>query len=133
MLDGGEVRGMASARVCSGRRSPRISGTMLGLRFSAAAMQLDPILLASSAAMDLDIFFCLCPTRTQALVPLIPPPQVERIFRQSAEFCSEHETWKLNVAHTYFMQVRLIWNRASSSRLRSVTASQYKASSQRAS
>uniref|UniRef100_A0A7R9V8U6 Tetratricopeptide repeat protein 30 n=1 Tax=Chlamydomonas euryale TaxID=1486919 RepID=A0A7R9V8U6_9CHLO len=30
--------------------------------------------------------------------------QVERIFRQSAEFCSEHETWKLNVAHTYFMQ-----------------------------
>lgn len=30
--------------------------------------------------------------------------QVERIFRQSAEFCSEHEVWKLNVAHTYFMQ-----------------------------
>ncbi|KAG1657935.1 hypothetical protein FOA52_003014 [Chlamydomonas sp. UWO 241] len=30
--------------------------------------------------------------------------QVERIFKQSAEFCSEHETWKLNVAHTYFMQ-----------------------------
>lgn len=31
---------------------------------------------------------------------------VEKIFRQSAEFCSEHETWKLNVAHTFFMQVR---------------------------
>ena len=31
--------------------------------------------------------------------------QVERIFRQSAEFASEHETWKLNVAHTFFMQV----------------------------
>ena len=30
--------------------------------------------------------------------------QVERIFRQSAEFCSEHEMWKLNVAHTFFMQ-----------------------------
>jgi tetratricopeptide repeat protein 30 len=30
---------------------------------------------------------------------------VERIFRQSAEFCSEHDTWKLNVAHNYFMQV----------------------------
>ena len=29
---------------------------------------------------------------------------VERIFRQSAEFCSEHDVWKLNVAHTYFMQ-----------------------------
>lgn len=29
---------------------------------------------------------------------------VERIFRQSAEFCSEHDTWKLNVAHTFFMQ-----------------------------
>eukprot|EP00967_Tisochrysis_lutea_P012502 scaffold14039_cov37-Tisochrysis_lutea.AAC.2 len=26
-------------------------------------------------------------------------PMVEKIFRQSAEFCSEHETWKLNVAH----------------------------------
>merc|ERR1711865_173063 len=31
-------------------------------------------------------------------------PQVERLFRQSAEFCSEHETWKLNVAHVFFMQ-----------------------------
>eukprot|EP01064_Diplonema_japonicum_P029697 TRINITY_DN4868_c1_g2_i1.p1 TRINITY_DN4868_c1_g2~~TRINITY_DN4868_c1_g2_i1.p1 ORF type:complete len:674 (+),score=152.41 TRINITY_DN4868_c1_g2_i1:54-2075(+) len=29
---------------------------------------------------------------------------VERIFRQSAEFCSEHEVWKLNVAHVFFMQ-----------------------------
>lgn len=29
---------------------------------------------------------------------------VEKIFRQSAEFCSEHEVWKLNVAHTFFMQ-----------------------------
>ena len=29
---------------------------------------------------------------------------VEKIFRQSAEFCSEHETWKLNVAHMFFMQ-----------------------------
>jgi len=29
---------------------------------------------------------------------------VEKIFRQSAEFCSEHETWKLNVAHVFFMQ-----------------------------
>lgn len=31
--------------------------------------------------------------------------QVERIFRQSSEFCSEHDVWKLNVAHTFFMQV----------------------------
>jgi len=31
-------------------------------------------------------------------------PMVERIFRQSAEFCSEHEIWKLNVAHVFFMQ-----------------------------
>jgi tetratricopeptide repeat protein 30 len=31
-------------------------------------------------------------------------PMVERIFRQSAEFCSEHEAWKLNVAHVFFMQ-----------------------------
>ena len=30
--------------------------------------------------------------------------QVERLFRQSAEFCSEHEVWKLNVAHVFFMQ-----------------------------
>mmetsp|Transcript_60002 Transcript_60002/g.135303 ORF Transcript_60002/g.135303 Transcript_60002/m.135303 type:complete len:647 (-) Transcript_60002:151-2091(-) len=29
---------------------------------------------------------------------------VERIFRQSAEFCSEDESWKLNVAHIFFMQ-----------------------------
>ena len=31
-------------------------------------------------------------------------PMVEKIFRQYAEFCSEHEIWKLNVAHTFFMQ-----------------------------
>lgn len=30
--------------------------------------------------------------------------QVERIFKQSAEFCSEHDVWRLNVAHTLFMQ-----------------------------
>ena len=30
--------------------------------------------------------------------------QVERILKQSAEFCGEHETWRLNMAHTYFMQ-----------------------------
>uniref|UniRef100_A0A7S0YW97 Tetratricopeptide repeat protein 30 n=1 Tax=Polytomella parva TaxID=51329 RepID=A0A7S0YW97_9CHLO len=29
---------------------------------------------------------------------------VEKVFRQSAEFCSEHEVWKLNVAHTFYMQ-----------------------------
>eukprot|EP00898_Chlorokybus_atmophyticus_P007129 jgi/Chlat1/7417/Chrsp6S07489 len=29
---------------------------------------------------------------------------VERVFRQSSEFCSEHEVWKLNVAHTLFMR-----------------------------
>mmetsp|Transcript_1766 Transcript_1766/g.3945 ORF Transcript_1766/g.3945 Transcript_1766/m.3945 type:complete len:648 (-) Transcript_1766:178-2121(-) len=29
---------------------------------------------------------------------------VEKIFRQSAEFCSEDESWKLNVAHIFFMQ-----------------------------
>lgn len=26
------------------------------------------------------------------------------LFRESAEFASEHATWKLNVAHTFFMQ-----------------------------
>lgn len=34
--------------------------------------------------------------------------QVERIFRRSSEFCSENDTWKLNVAHTLFMQVNLM-------------------------
>jgi tetratricopeptide repeat protein 30 len=28
----------------------------------------------------------------------------ERVFKQSAEFCLEHPVWKLNLAHTYFMQ-----------------------------
>jgi tetratricopeptide repeat protein 30 len=28
----------------------------------------------------------------------------ERVFKQSAEFCSDHEAWKLNVAHVFFMQ-----------------------------
>nr|XP_003700209.1 PREDICTED: tetratricopeptide repeat protein 30A isoform X4 [Megachile rotundata] len=30
--------------------------------------------------------------------------QVEKIFRKSVEFCNEHDIWKLNVAHTLFMQ-----------------------------
>ncbi|CAJ0946434.1 unnamed protein product, partial [Mesorhabditis belari] len=30
--------------------------------------------------------------------------QVEKIFRKSVEFASEHDVWKLNVAHTLFMQ-----------------------------
>ena len=29
---------------------------------------------------------------------------VEKLFFQAAEFCSEHEVWKLNVAHVFFMQ-----------------------------
>lgn len=29
---------------------------------------------------------------------------VEKILRKSAEFCSENETWKLNLAHVLFMQ-----------------------------
>ncbi|KAF8056228.1 ttc30a [Scenedesmus sp. PABB004] len=31
---------------------------------------------------------------------------LEALLRQSAEFCSEHDAWKLNVAHTAFMQAR---------------------------
>lgn len=29
---------------------------------------------------------------------------VEKLFRSSAEFCADHETWKLNVAHVFFVQ-----------------------------
>ena len=29
---------------------------------------------------------------------------VEKLFRQNVEFCGDHETWKLNVAHIFFMQ-----------------------------
>ena len=29
---------------------------------------------------------------------------VEKVFRKSMEYCSENETWKLNVAHVLFMQ-----------------------------
>eukprot|EP00758_Cryptobia_borreli_P014849 Tbor_TRINITY_DN5966_c3_g1::TRINITY_DN5966_c3_g1_i1::g.18348::m.18348/K19683/TTC30, DYF1; tetratricopeptide repeat protein 30 len=31
-------------------------------------------------------------------------PMVEKLFRSCSEFCSEHESWKLNVAHAFFMQ-----------------------------
>ncbi|CAE7530322.1 ttc30a [Symbiodinium sp. KB8] len=30
--------------------------------------------------------------------------QVEKIFKQSMEFCQQHDVWRLNVAHTFFMQ-----------------------------
>merc|ERR1719376_1462696 len=29
---------------------------------------------------------------------------VEQVFRKSVEFCNEHDTWRLNVAHVLFMQ-----------------------------
>lgn len=29
---------------------------------------------------------------------------VEKLFRRSAEFCGDHDIWKLNVAHVFFMQ-----------------------------
>eukprot|EP00331_Platyophrya_macrostoma_P015029 CAMPEP_0176475864 /NCGR_PEP_ID=MMETSP0127-20121128/43835_1 /TAXON_ID=938130 /ORGANISM="Platyophrya macrostoma, Strain WH" /LENGTH=619 /DNA_ID=CAMNT_0017871491 /DNA_START=108 /DNA_END=1967 /DNA_ORIENTATION=+ len=29
---------------------------------------------------------------------------VEKLFRQSAEYCADHETWRLNVAHVLYMQ-----------------------------
>ena len=29
---------------------------------------------------------------------------VEKIFRKSVEFCSENDTWKINVGHVLFMQ-----------------------------
>lgn len=32
--------------------------------------------------------------------------QVEKLFRQSAELCGDADVWRLNVAHTLFMQVR---------------------------
>jgi tetratricopeptide repeat protein 30 len=31
---------------------------------------------------------------------------VEKLFRQSAEFCADHDTWKLNVAHVFFVLER---------------------------
>lgn len=31
-------------------------------------------------------------------------PMVEKILMQSYEFCNDHEVWKLNMAHTYFME-----------------------------
>jgi tetratricopeptide repeat protein 30 len=31
-------------------------------------------------------------------------PQIERLFRLSAEFCRGNDVWKLNLAHTLFMQ-----------------------------
>jgi tetratricopeptide repeat protein 30 len=31
-------------------------------------------------------------------------PAIEKIFRKSVEFCSDHDIWRLNVAHVLFMQ-----------------------------
>lgn len=31
-------------------------------------------------------------------------PMVEKILLQSAEFCTDHDVWKLNLAHACFMQ-----------------------------
>jgi hypothetical protein len=62
--------------------------SLLQLRLSLTLSPL-PSSLFSSSALPLS---------------LCPPTQVEKIFKQSAEFCSEHEVWKLNVAHVFFMQ-----------------------------
>jgi tetratricopeptide repeat protein 30 len=29
---------------------------------------------------------------------------VEKLFKQAVEYCMDHDVWKLNVAHTFYMQ-----------------------------
>ena len=37
-------------------------------------------------------------------------PMVEKIFKQSAEFCSDQDVWQLNVAHVLFREEK--WEEA---------------------
>lgn len=30
--------------------------------------------------------------------------QVEKLFRQTLDYCNDHDVWRLNVAHVFFMQ-----------------------------
>lgn len=66
----------------------------------------------------IDEYWVLCKLVLQKYVPVLMAMakiwwdkedyvQVERIFHQSADLCSDHDLWKLNIAHTFFMQVSL--------------------------
>ena len=57
-------------------------------------------------SIPLSVTHTIAHTLTQ-LQPRPPPtPTTVTLYlnTQSAEFCSEHDTWKLNVAHVFFMQ-----------------------------
>ncbi len=30
--------------------------------------------------------------------------KIESLFRTSSEYCADHDTWRLNVAHVFFVQ-----------------------------
>jgi len=51
----------------------------------------------------LDKYIPVLMMQAKAYWDLANYPMVEKIFRQSAEFCSEHEIWKLNVGHVFFL------------------------------
>jgi tetratricopeptide repeat protein 30 len=52
----------------------------------------------------LEEYICVLMAQAKIYWDIENYPMVEKLFRQSAEFTSEHETWKLNVAHVFFMQ-----------------------------
>ena len=37
---------------------------------------------------------------------------IEKIFRKSFEFCSDHDTWRLNAGHVLFMQENAKYKKA---------------------
>lgn len=69
------------------------------------AMEKDAVKLAIRAYDDaIDDYIPVLMAQANIYWEIENYPVVERLFRQSAELCSEHEVWKLNVAHVFFMQ-----------------------------
>jgi tetratricopeptide repeat protein 30 len=52
----------------------------------------------------LEEYICVLMAQAKIYWDIENYPMVEKLFRQSSEFTSEHEVWKLNVAHVFFMQ-----------------------------
>lgn len=52
----------------------------------------------------LEEYICVLMAQAKIYWDIEHYPMVEKLFRQSSEFTSEHDVWKLNVAHVFFMQ-----------------------------
>ncbi|EEH59350.1 uncharacterized protein MICPUCDRAFT_24770 [Micromonas pusilla CCMP1545] len=79
-----------------------LTRTIHGARAARDAEAVKQALLAYDDALELYVPILM--SKAKIYWDIEHYNQVEQIFKAAAEHCSEHEAWRLNVAHVFFMQ-----------------------------